>query len=271
MHLRSDRVDSLEVALGCVAAVFGCVGRELRLVLGNDGTRVLLARHLTGLEARLVIHDLLSLLLVGLLDLQLKLLSIVESDKRGREKSMRVELGRREDHLVGRHKQELVLQLLLVSAVRALKSNVDRACHIRRQDVPDDGPWRLCNDRACSVGSHEVEVVETFSNLAQLVLVLFVVQRRSNGLDRLVALSLAVLRHQNDLTLFFVVDVVERLALNHFLLEQEVVICGDWVVHVRLQTELHVVEFDGDVFARLHLSDHVVEDLDLVDADLDAV
>ena len=44
----------------------------------------------------------------------MQLFAVIVGDKRGRDEPVRVELGRREDHLVGGHKQELVLQVLLL-------------------------------------------------------------------------------------------------------------------------------------------------------------
>ena len=128
LHLRRYRVDSLQVSL-CSIAACG---------VAFDRTGVLLARHLTGLEAGLVVLDLLSLFLVCLLHLQLELLAVVVCDESRGDQTVRVQLRRRENHLVRGHEQELVLQMLLL-----LLLLLDFACativhwtgHVRRSQA----------------------------------------------------------------------------------------------------------------------------------------
>ena len=100
LHLRSYRVDGLQVALSCVAACEPSAAGTSTGALNWAG--VLLARrHLAGLlETALRVLELLSLLLVRLLHLELKLLAVVVGDERGRDQPVRVQLRGREDHLV---------------------------------------------------------------------------------------------------------------------------------------------------------------------------
>ena len=125
LHLRRYRVDSLQVALCSIAACGAAF----------DRAGVLLARHLAGLEARLVVLDLLSLFLISLLHLQLELFTVVVCDEGRRDQTMRVQLRRRENHLVWGHEQELVLQVLLLLLLLldfARASIVHWTSHIRR-------------------------------------------------------------------------------------------------------------------------------------------
>ena len=133
----------------------------------------------------------------------------------------------------------------------------------------DGGRWPTVV-RTTIVDPHDVEVVETFGNLAQLVLVLLVVEGCAHGLNRLVPFGLAVLWHEQGLVRRFDVEFVEGLTLDDLLLEQEIVECCLWVVDVRLQTHAHVARIRWHLFRLGHLFEHVVENSDLVDAHLDA-
>ena len=92
------------------------------------------------METALRVLELLSLLLVRLLHLELKLLAVVVGDERGRDQPVRVQLRGREDHLVRRHEQELVLQVLLLLKLLVLLKftgacgrGIHGAGHVRRR------------------------------------------------------------------------------------------------------------------------------------------
>lgn len=59
--------------------------------------------------------------------------------------------------------------------------------------------------------------------------------------------------------------------MGDFFLEQKVVVSSYPIVHVRLETQLHMIVLDWQVLRRLHIFDNVVKYLDLVDAYLDAI
>jgi len=83
-----------------------------------DPARVLFLRHGARLQTvallLLLLHHLLFLLLVSFLDLKLELLAVVVGDERGRDQSLRIELRRRKYHLVWRHQQQLILQVVVL-------------------------------------------------------------------------------------------------------------------------------------------------------------
>ena len=66
------------------------------------------------------------------------------------------------------------------------------------------------------------------------------------------------------------VEVIERLTLDDLLLKQKVIVCGDWVVHVRREAQLDMPVVDWLLLSRLHILDHVLENLDLIDTNFDA-
>ena len=120
------------------------------------------------------------------------------------------------------------------------------------------------------INTDNVEVIETFSDLAKLVFILLVVQSGSHRFNRLVSFCLSVLWHEKRLICDSMV-VVERLALNDFLLEQEVVVCSGWVVHVSFKAQFDMIVTDGHVFTRLHVFNDIFKYFNLVDAYLDPV
>jgi len=123
--------------------------------------------------------------------------------------------------LVRRHEQKLVLELLVTSIRAVLLLDIDRTGYIYRRDAThSSGCLRSRHRCKVTICSHKIEIVESFGYFAQLILVLLVVERGANWLDRLVALSLAILRHEYDLILFTIIYVIKWLAKDNFLFEQ---------------------------------------------------
>ena len=126
--------------------------------------------------------------------------------------------------MVRRHQEQLVLELLLVRRTiysglllgHIIVVRLGYGTHHVRGRIARCGvtaaPW--------CVDSHQVEIVESFCNLAQLVLVLLIVECRTHGLYRLVPLGLALLRHEQDLVRAFFFKVIQRLTLDDLLFEE---------------------------------------------------
>ena len=84
------------------------------------------------------------------------------------------------------------------------------------------------------VETDKIDLIQSLSNLSQLMLILFIIKSGPLWLYRLKALGLPFLRHQDRLSRIFLLNVVKWLSLDYLLLEQQVVVGCCWVMHMCL-------------------------------------
>ena len=179
---------------------------------------------------------------------------------------MRPKLIQREDHLVGRHEKQLILELLILGG---LLGSFGGSCRAHDASHITVGFNRASSaGRVVIIDPDYIEVAEAFGYLTQLILIFLVVEGCADRLYRLVTLSLSILWHEQGLICHgFGIDVIKGLSLDYLFLQEEVVIGGEGVVSVGLEAQLDLMLIDWRLFRRLHILDHILKYLYLVNAD----